>query len=77
MEKYGSNEAVQVMLTSGIADPEFTSMQIHKRQADICCACLQEMRRLVLDSDVQADLRMTLRALNPICDAIYSIEADK
>ena len=77
IEKYGSNEAVQVMLTSSIAAAGFISMQMHVSQADICSASLQEMRRLVLDSDVQVDLRMTLRALNPICDAIYSIEADK
>ncbi len=78
-EKYGSSEAVQVRLKQFLAVfiARYLSIQSHVAKADTHDACLQEMRGLVLDSNFTIGLKMTLLALNPICDAIFTIEADK
>jgi hypothetical protein len=78
LDKYGSNEAVRVRLRQCMGWSYRVLQHAGMcRQANTHHVHLQEMRDLVLDSNVAADLKSTLRALGPICDAIYSIEQDK
>lgn len=38
---------------------------------------VQELRSLILDMDVIQRIKDTVQALDPICDTIYTLEADK